>query len=137
MANDPRLPVRRSVVALLRSDAPLSVMVDVRTYGPETPANVTWPFNRYGSATYIPERATCMDGAKVFVSVHSFARGPGEDAASAIAARIAKILDGATLVLENGDEATVTVTGGQTLRDTDEASAWHCTTDIEVTVVSQ
>lgn len=138
MANDASLAVRRAVIALLRADATLTALVPaVRIYPPETPAIVTWPFIRYGAATYLPERASCMDGARVIVSVHSFAKGPGEDQASKIAARVATALDDAVLTLETGDEATITVTGGQTLRDTDEASAWHVICDLEVLVVSQ
>lgn len=133
MANDLRLHARRAVVACLRGSPAVAAAVPAdRIYGPETPDAPLWPFVRYGSASVLPDRATCLDGSLITVSLHVFAKGPGEDRASAIAAAIGKALDGAVLTDDDGHVFEVTWTGGQTLRDTDEASAWHCTVDLEI-----
>jgi len=137
VANDTSLAVRRAIITALRAYGPLTALVPAgRIYPPQMPATPVWPFVRYGTATVIPDRATGMDGARIIVSVHAFARGPGEDAASAIAKAIATCLDEANLTTEDGDQLTIFWTGGQTLQDPEEANSWHCTSDFEITVAS-
>lgn len=139
MARDSSLPVRKAIISTLKADADLTALVPVaRIYGVEPPANPTWPFTRYGFASQLPLRASCMDGATIVGSVHAFAKGPGEDAVSAIAAAIARALDGKVLTLSTPYPATahITWTGSQILRDTDEAAAYHAVVNFEASVAS-
>lgn len=132
-----KLAVRRAVLTALKNDAALSTLVPAtRIYPPQTPATPAWPFIRYGQASAIPVRASCVNGSRVLVSVHAFARGPGEDAAEAIGDAVASALDGAVLTLPGGVKAHVSWTGGQTLRDTDEADDWHVIVDLAIEVIA-
>lgn len=135
VANDHRTPARRSIVDVMRNDAPILALVPADSiYGSSPPAIPTWPFIKYGMATILPMRGSCLDGSRIIVSIHAFDKGPSEDGATEIAKAIAKRLDGAEITLETGETMTVTWTGGQTLRDTDEASAWHCPVDLELEI---
>lgn len=137
MANDRRLAARRAIIVAQRADAALTALVPAaRIFGPQPPANPTWPFGKSGAPIAAPDRATGMDGTRVLITMHWFAEGPGDDAVSAIAAASAKALDGAELVTDDGEIASVTWTGGITLQDPEVASGWHATSDFEVIVDS-
>lgn len=132
MANDVSLPVRRAIIPLLRADAALVALVPAERIYPEQPdALPEWPFVRYGTPTFLPDRSTCGDGGAIRCAVHSFAKGPQSDEAAKIARRIAKVLDDADLTTEDGEPLTITVLGGQTLSDD---GGWHVTTEFEALV---
>lgn len=142
---DSSLPVRKAILKALKADNAVKVLVPAsRIYPPQTPAEPIWPFIRYGIPSDLPFRASGLDGSTIVVAIHAFAKGPGEDAAAAIKATIARALDGGegkglTLDLVDADypaTAHVLVTGGQLLRDTDEADAWHGIVNLEIAVSS-
>jgi hypothetical protein len=122
---DLTLAVRKELVKAMRANAALTALVSAtRVYGVESPATPVWPFIRYGFPTAVPNRGTCLDGRDVTVAIHAFAKGPGEDAASAIGWAVEQAIDGLHFSLD-GYSIDVQVTGAQIIRDTDEASAYH------------
>ena len=140
MARDLSLAVRKAIVGCLEdSPAVTAIVPATRIHAVEAPAEPVWPFIRYGLATALPFRASGIDGAKLAVTVHGFARGPQEDAVAALGAAIAAALDGPdgrglVLALDAEPPATAHVawTGSRTLRDGDEAGAYHVVVSFEV-----
>ncbi len=138
MARDSRIPVRKAIIKALKASPAVTALVpSTRIYPAETPATLTWPFIRYGTPSVLPLRASCLDGNRLIVAVHGFSK-LGEEAADNVAAAMARALDGAVLDLSASYPAKghVTWVGGQTLRDTDEADAWHAVVNLEITVTS-
>lgn len=134
MANDLRLAVRRALVTHYRAYAGLTALVPASSiHGEQPSAKPAWPFVQYGSATIIPDRESGLDGARIIVSIHSFARGPGADAACHIAEQVARASEVEGIMTEDGAMLDIYWTGGQTLRDDDDADSWHVTTDLEIT----
>lgn len=144
MSRDFLIPVREAILRALKADSGHTELVPAASiYPPRTPANPTWPFQRYGTATYIPWKSSGEDGQAISTAIHSFARATddtpdGEAAAAALNASTAAILDGPGgkgLVLDlDGTRAVVRVTGGRVTSDGEEADDWHGWVDVEVTV---
>jgi hypothetical protein len=144
MARDSSLALRKAIITHLRADADVTALVPAeRIYPPKTPADPVWPFIRYGVPTKLPERASCMDGSRILLTVHAFSQEPSEDEAVQIGAALAASLDGEDgkgLVLDlSGNysaRATITYTGGQTLQDPEVAGAWHEVVNFEAFISS-
>jgi hypothetical protein len=145
MARDSSLALRKAVVARLRQDSALLALVPAdRIYGAVvTNTDPIRPFIRYGTSTKLPERASCMDGLRVLMTIHGFSDAYSEDEAAQIGAAIAAALDGEDgkgLVLPLAGEysatATIVYTGGQTLPDAEDPTAWHEVVNFEATVAS-
>lgn len=142
MARDLSLAVRRAIVAALEDALAVTAIVPVeRIYAVEPPAEPIWPFIRYGLAAPAPFRASGLDGHRLALSVHGFARGPQEDAVADLGAAIAAAIDGAdgrgrVLPLEVDPPATAHVawTGSRLLRDGEEAGAYHVVVGFEAVV---
>ena len=93
MPTDYTLQVRQAVVAHLRSYAPLTDLISQsRIYGEQTPADVQWPFIRYGSTT-LPFEATCWSGSQQNVDIHVFANGPFTDAVLRASAQVVAAME--------------------------------------------
>ena len=133
MAKDFSLDIRKIAVSRLKDAASVSDIVGARVYGPQPPANPTWPFVRYGFASTLPVRASCMDGSRVTVAIHGFARGPGEDAISVLSAAIAATLDGHEFQ-GAGYAGHFRWTGTSIIRDSVEASDYHAICNFEIAV---
>lgn len=139
MANDPTLPLRQAVIAVLRADANLTAKVPAdRVYGMRSPATLTWPFTRYGPPDTLPFRATCLDGATIGFAIHSFSKAQFEDECASINAALSAALDGKALELEGlgGATAHIDWRGSQILPDAAEADAYHGIVRFEATVAA-
>lgn len=139
MARDSSLPLRVAILTYLRADgARTGPAPSERVYGLATPPDPIKPFTRYGTPTVLPDRASCVDGSRILVTLHAFSDADSEDEASEIAAAMASALDGATLTLAADYEAKARIawTGGQILPDPEEASSWHAVVNFEATVTS-
>jgi hypothetical protein len=146
MAIDSTLPVRRAILTHIGSVAAVTAIVPKsRHYPMVVPANVTWPFVRYGSPTPVPLRASCLDGTEIVVAVHGFAKArmnasgamieTAEDHAGRLGAALAAALDGIRLDLPRG-HAKVRWTGSQLLVDGAEADAFHCVVNLGVRCIT-
>lgn len=133
---DLTLPLRRAVITHLKTDPAITALVGQRVYN-ETPADPVWPFILYGNPFSSAYEQSCADGIEAELTIHAFAKGPTSDAASGIAAAIVKSLTDGPVFDPAGDvradafewERT------QTIRDSDEKSAYHAIVDFTVRLV--
>lgn len=133
MADLARL-ARIEIVKALKASAPLTALVPTaRIYGPEPPAEPQWPWAYVQTPLESPSRATCLNGASLSVTVHGFAKGPGDDAASAIGDAIKRALDGVSVPTA---DCAIDIQWQQTqiVRDSAEASAYHAIVRLGVEV---
>ncbi len=143
MARDLSLALRKAIVAALEDSAAVTAIVPVeRIHAVEPPGEPPWPFIRYGLVAPAPFRASGLDGTRLALALHGFARGPQEDAVAELGAAIAAALDGGdgkgrVLPLEVDPPATAHVawTGGRLLRDGEEAGAYHIVVGFEAVVI--
>jgi hypothetical protein len=137
MARDLSLGVRRAVLTALEDSPAVTAIVPAeRLYAAAQPADPAWPFVRTGFAAPAPFRASGIDGLRVALSLHGFARGPQEDAAAELGAAIAAALDGRVLPLDDDPAAIAHLawTGSRLARDGEEAGAWQVVVGIEAVV---
>ena len=139
MAKDASLYVRKAIITRLKRTPAVSAIVGQRVHGQAAPAKATWPFVRYGAATVVPLRATCLDGSTISMTVHAFCKGADDTEASTLAAAIADSLDGQSIPLTAPDPARLSNgrwTSTITMRDGAEATGWHAVINLEGRVVS-
>lgn len=131
---DPSLAVRGKIIAALKADADLTVIVPAaRIYPAKQPATVTWPFIR------VPMLTGTFDGlgssqtgiVHCFTKLGSSVSDPEAQAAT-INRHMARIL-GAIDGIDVGDdlEVGIHVRQTQTLMDPAEADAFHGMVTIE------
>lgn len=133
---DLTLPLRRAVITHLKTDPAITALVGQRVYN-ETPADPVWPFILYGNPFSSAYEQSCADGIEAALTIHAFAKGPTSDVANGIAAAIVKSLTDGPVFDPVGDvradafewERT------QTIRDSDEKSAYHAIVDFTVRLV--
>lgn len=143
MARDVTLALRRAILAALEDSPAVTAIVPVeRIHAVEPPAEPLWPFIRYGLATATPLRASGLDGSRVSTTIHAFAKGPQEDAVSALGAAVGAALHGGDgrglrLVLDVDPPATALVAtqGCRLLRDAEEAGAYQIVVDVEAMII--
>jgi hypothetical protein len=155
VARDSSLFVRQATLAFLKEQPTVVALVPAeRVYPPQRPPNPTWPFIGYGVPGVQPFVASCLDGSRVSVAIHTYAETTGEgdetiggeEMAAAIAAVVVAALDGATLPLDQASggvtdcpypaTAHFTWTGTQVLQDRADASAFHGVASFDITVSS-
>ncbi len=130
------LTVRQAIVARLRADAALTALVSaVRICGEEVPANLVWPFIRYGMPSETRYEQSCGEGADQSIDLHVFARGPGMDACTAICAAVRDALAGDVLAVDPLGLIAIDYIGGRVLVDGGEAGAYHGVLQYEITTI--
>ena len=134
MATDPTLNLRRALVVALRADPAHTALVPATNiYGPRSPADTAWPFERVHVADAIPHVADGYDGADMAASVHIFTQGADESNAATTARRVAELLDDAVLT-KDGYTFMPEWRGTQTFADNDEATQWHSVVTFRIAV---
>lgn len=133
---DHMLAVRQAVVARLRADATLTALVPAaRICGEEVPANLVWPFIRYGLPAETRYEQSCGEGSDQSVDLHVFARGPGMDKCTAICAAVRDVLAADALAVEPLGLMALDYMGGRVLMDGGEAGAYHGVLQYEITTI--
>ena len=107
----------------LKQDSDLASIAS-RIYNVEAPATPTWPWILVGSATETARIESGYDVASMSLTVHGFAKGPGQPPTAAIANSIKRALDG-KVIYRGGAELHFTHEQTQIIRDSAEASAYH------------
>lgn len=126
--------VRRAVIGHLQADEAVTDLQDAdRIFGPQAPSEPEWPFTQYGAAIDVPLRGSCLQGQVISMAIHSFAKGPGENACEAIGAAIVTSLDGRRLAVPGG-HCRLRYTAGRTLRDDADTNSWHRVSEFEIRV---
>ena len=95
-----------------------------RIYNVEAPATPQWPWVLVGSATENARIESGYDVASMSLTVHGFAKGPGQPPTAAIANSIKRALDG-KVIYRGGVELHYTHEQTQIIRDSAEQSAYH------------
>lgn len=126
--------VRRAVLARLKADTALTVLVPAASIYPQAvPNEPAWPFIKLGPTGTLRLRAACVNGGLVSVDVHAFARPrlsggqiveTAEDHASRIGASIEAALSDRHLTLEGGADAHIALGDIRLLQDA-EPDAFH------------
>jgi hypothetical protein len=132
--------VRRAVLARLKSDAGLTALVSAASVHPVAVVGVAgsaepaWPFIKLGALGTLRLRAAGVNGGRVTVDVHAFAKSrynqagamieTAEDHASRIGAAIETALADQHLDLEGGADAHISLNDIRLLQD-DEPDAFH------------
>lgn len=109
--------------AALRVNSDLAGIAS-RIYNVEAPATPQWPWVLVGSAIETAQIESGYDVASMSLTVHGFAKGPGQPPCAAIANSIKRALDGHT-IYRNGVELHFTHEQTQIIRDSAEMSAYH------------
>lgn len=142
MARDSSLYVRRAVITALKRDAGVAAIVGEKIHA-VAESNPDWPFVRYGAATTLPYRATGMDGNRIALTMHAFAKDSDEvdgyDQVQQLAAAIANALERQTLPLAAPYPTSLhamTWTATQVIEDSEEASAFHGIVNFEARLSS-
>lgn len=134
MPTDNWLETRKAVVAHLIAGVPLGLVdTSEKIWGEVPPAKIGWPFIRLGFQISAPFEAQGWSGAVHRMSIHCFAKGNDTNGVSAIAAAVVRRLDS----LEMPDALRVVDLqwiANNTIRDTDETSAFHTICDFDITV---
>ena len=154
MAKDSSAFVGQALVAILKRAPTVQALVDDRTYPPQRPPNVVWPFVGVGVPVVQPFVASGMDGSALTLAVHCYAETTGTgadtiagfDMASAIARVVVAILggeEGAEVQLQGDDTdcpypatAYINWTGTQVVQSGSDAGAWHAFATFDISVNS-
>lgn len=138
--------VRRAVLARLKADTGLTALVPAGSIYPvAVPAEPGWPFVKLGALGTLRLRAACVNGGRVTVDVHAFARAresgghiveTAEDHASRIGAAIEAALSDRHLTLEGGADAHVSLNDIRLLQD-DEPDAFHWFAQLTARVLAE
>lgn len=135
MATDHTLALRRAMVLAAKGSLSIGGVVADRVYGPNVPADPTWPFIRFEPPILTPTEASGWEGGSYRCTGHVFTKGADESQCARGAAALAKTFDQARLLLGTGVE-TIELFHVQTqiIRDSDEATGWHAIVGFDVTV---
>lgn len=126
MSVAPILGLRQAIVTHLRADTNVtSTSVGTRIYGEKSPANLTWPFARYGTSDAVP-------GHEIEAPIHVFSKAEFTDDVNAITEAISASLDGAVLTLADNRKAYLRWTGTRVVPN--EAAEWHAIIGFRATV---
>lgn len=142
MARDASLYVRRAVITAWKRDAAVAAIVGARVLA-VAESEPVWPFVRYGPALALPKRATGLDGSRLALTGHAFAKDSdtvdGLDQVQLLAAAMTACLEGRTFALGAPWPAKIydiSWTSTQTIEDSEEASAFHAIVNLEALVSS-
>jgi hypothetical protein len=92
--SDSSLALQSAIQPILVADGTLTALAANRIYD-SVPGNATFPYLTLGEDHVIADRADCIDGAEVFVTIHAWSRpvSPGWAEVKQIAAAVAAALD--------------------------------------------
>lgn len=139
MTTDPSLSVRGKIVAALKSDPDLNLIVPpARVYPAKTAVPVLWPFIRVPLLDGVPDELDGGSGSRQSGVIHCFTKAkmskpPAPDdvddpeaQAAQINAAVVRIVSGIeATALGDGESLGVQVILTQVIQDTSEADAFH------------
>jgi hypothetical protein len=73
--SDPRLALHDGILGVLKASAAVSALVAQRVYD-GVPVNAPRPYLKIDAGQLLPDKADCVDGASVVVTVHAWSNGP-------------------------------------------------------------
>lgn len=115
---DPSLPLQAAIVAALKADAALKVLIDGRVFD-DVPAGVTFPYISLGPDDPLDDPDTCVGGARTDCQINIWSRAVGRVEAKRILQAAIVVLDTALDV--EGHAVTIhQVVRSTVLRDPDD-----------------
>lgn len=131
MIADHDLALRKTLIAAMKGFAPISAIVGTRIYE-EPEDKPVWPFIRYGVTQVEPIRLDGWDMQDHSLTIHGFAKGPGQNAVSALKTVIQECLHEQEFTLSSSAGLVlIQKAGHQILRDTSESGAYHAVVEFQ------
>lgn len=127
---DATIPTRRAVLIAMQGEASITDLIpDSSIYPPRTTSAPSWPFIRYGQATWTPRIAAGIGAGVITVAIHVYAHGGDEVAGTVVAALTAFFYgsdnQGLSLTLADSRVITILPQQSQVIQDRDESNSWH------------
>jgi len=94
----PELELQGAIVARLKADAPLTVLVGPRVYD-QPPTPVTYPYVTIGEAQFIRDDALCVNGGQTYLTMHAWSQAVGFPEVKRVADAVVESLHLAPLTL--------------------------------------
>lgn len=96
--SDPSLPLQGEIVRKLKNDATLKSLVQNKIYDDvprDNQGNITaqLPYVSLGEDQVLPDKADCLDGREVILTIHAWDKGPGYPQVKRISSAIIAALD--------------------------------------------
>ena len=96
----PSLTLKKALYDRLRADPDVTALVGARIYdevprGPGNDVRTTKPYISLGEDEVLADKAECLDGAEVTLTVHAWSAGPGDVEVKRITAAVKAAIDGA------------------------------------------
>ena len=125
--------VKEAGLARLRGNSGVALIVGKKVYDHD-PGEIQWPFIRWGMPIVGPYDASCWAGSEHTITIHAFAKGPGQKDINALSAAIVAAMEG----FSSRDEAQTVDTIGMEWRGTTlipEGKDWHAAVAFEIVTV--
>src|SRR5262245_20021507 len=110
---DAALPLQKAIVAALKADAALTVLVAGRVYD-GVPVSAVKPYISLGPWQLLADAADCYDASDIAVQLDAWSAGPGSVEVKKVGRAIRAALDGQTLVALDEGQRLVTINVEQT-----------------------
>jgi hypothetical protein len=112
------LELQGVLVARLKADASLATLVGTRVYD-QPPSPVTYPYVTIGEAQTLRDDATCINGSRVFLTLHAWSQAVGFPEVKRIADAVTESLHLAPLTLATNRLISLMHRQTRTFRDAD------------------
>lgn len=116
--SDPSYELQAALVPQIKGSSAVAAFVGNRIYD-EVPKNAEFPYVSLGPVQVIPDRADCIDGTEVFVTLDIWSRKKGEPEHKLIGNAIITALDDATIAMPNFRSVSFLLESVNYLRDPD------------------
>lgn len=120
----PSETLQRALYEALRADAGVSALVGDRIYDevPRAPGGdvrAQKPYVSIGEDEVIADKADCLDGAEITITIHAWSAGPGAVEVKRITSAIKQALDGEQLELVGQNAFEIEFEGARHLTEQD------------------
>lgn len=118
----PELELQAAIVPLLKADATLAALVAGRVYD-QPPTSATFPYVTIGEAQTLRDDATCLEGGRVFLTLHGWSRATGYPEARRVADAVVEALHLAPITMPTNRFISIMHRQTRTFRDPDGLSS--------------
>lgn len=112
------LELQGALVARLKADAPLTLLVQGRVYD-QPPSPVVYPYVTIGEAQTLRDDATCVSGGQVYLTLHAWSQAVGFPEVKRIADAVVESLHLAPIALPTNRLISIMHRQTRTFRDAD------------------
>ncbi|MGO6835023.1 DUF3168 domain-containing protein [Rhizobium ruizarguesonis] len=112
------LELQGALVARLKADAPLTVLVQGRVYD-QPPSPVVYPYVTIGEAQTLRDDATCVSGAQIYLTLHAWSTQVGFPEVRKVADAVVESLHLAPITLPTNRLISIMHRQTRTFRDAD------------------